>query len=176
MTCLNHQKISIICVGQKSAQKWLGDACDDYLQRFSPNELQVKIFLAKPANRSNEKFNDANKQRWLKTESEKICEIIQNIKNTNKNNDTFIIFLDERGKNFTTKKFSEKLQELFDLHKEIIFVIGGTDGLADELKQNANLLFRLSDFTLPHGLARLFLIEQIYRIYTLIKGHPYHRE
>ncbi len=173
---LNHQKISIICVSQKASPKWLNDYCNDYLQRFNTNELQLNIFLVKPANRSNEKFNEANKQRWLKFESEKILEVIQNIKNTHKNNNIFLILLDERGQSFTTQKLKLQFEELFDLHKEIILVIGGPDGLADDLKNKANLLMRLSDLTLPHGLAKLLLIEQIYRIFTLIKGHPYHRE
>jgi 23S rRNA (pseudouridine1915-N3)-methyltransferase len=80
-----------------------------------------------------------------------------------------IVALDERGKDYTTVQFSKLLGE------ETAFVIGGPDGLDDGIRNEAKLLLRLSSLTLPHALAQIVLIEQIYRAATLLTGHPYHR-
>jgi 23S rRNA (pseudouridine1915-N3)-methyltransferase len=80
-----------------------------------------------------------------------------------------IVALDERGKELTTVQFSKLLGE------ETAFVIGGADGLPEKFKKNASQLVRLSAMTLPHALAQIVLIEQIYRAATLLTGHPYHR-
>ena len=82
---------------------------------------------------------------------------------------TRIIALDERGKDLTTVQFAELLKS------ETAFVIGGADGLDTEVKQQAAMLVRLSSLTLPHALAQVVLLEQIYRAATLLTGHPYHR-
>jgi 23S rRNA (pseudouridine1915-N3)-methyltransferase len=81
-----------------------------------------------------------------------------------------IIVLDERGKDLTTAQFAKLLQQ------ESAFVIGGADGLDDATRDAADLLLRLSSLTLPHALAQVILLEQIYRSATLLTGHPYHRE
>jgi 23S rRNA (pseudouridine1915-N3)-methyltransferase len=80
-----------------------------------------------------------------------------------------IVALDERGKDFTTVQFSKLLGE------ETAFIIGGPDGLDDDMKKEARILLRLSSLTLPHALAQVVLLEQIYRAATLVTGHPYHR-
>jgi 23S rRNA (pseudouridine1915-N3)-methyltransferase len=80
------------------------------------------------------------------------------------------IALDERGRDMTTRQFAALLG------KERTFVIGGPDGLSDKLKSNAEELVRISSLTLPHALAQVVLLEQIYRAATLLTGHPYHRE
>jgi 23S rRNA (pseudouridine1915-N3)-methyltransferase len=80
-----------------------------------------------------------------------------------------IVALDERGKDYTTIQFAKLLGE------ETAFVIGGPDGLDDRIRNEAKFLLRLSSLTLPHALAQIILIEQIYRAATLLTGHPYHR-
>jgi 23S rRNA (pseudouridine1915-N3)-methyltransferase len=80
------------------------------------------------------------------------------------------IALDERGKDLTTREFAALLG------KERTFVIGGPDGLSDKTRKEAAQLVRLSSLTLPHALAQVVLLEQIYRAATLLTGHPYHRE
>lgn len=81
-----------------------------------------------------------------------------------------VVALDERGRDYTTRQFSELLKS------ETAFVIGGPDGLDAEIKAAASLLLRVSSFTLPHALAQVVLLEQLYRAATLLTGHPYHRE
>ena len=79
------------------------------------------------------------------------------------------VALDERGKDLTTVQFAELLK------RETAFIIGGADGLDAEVKAGAFMLLRLSSLTLPHALAQVVLLEQIYRAATLLTGHPYHR-
>jgi 23S rRNA (pseudouridine1915-N3)-methyltransferase len=79
------------------------------------------------------------------------------------------VALDERGKDLTTVQFAELLKA------ETAFVIGGADGLDPGIKKDAFLLLRLSSLTLPHALAQVVLLEQIYRAASLLTGHPYHR-
>ena len=81
-----------------------------------------------------------------------------------------LIALDERGRDCTTRQFADLLKS------ETAFVIGGPDGLSGELKSEAELLLRVSSFTLPHALAQVVLLEQLYRAATLLTGHPYHRD
>ena len=80
-----------------------------------------------------------------------------------------IVALDEHGKDMTTTQFATLLKS------ETTFVIGGPDGLEASVKKDAALLLRLSSLTLPHALAQVVLVEQIYRAATLLTGHPYHR-
>jgi 23S rRNA (pseudouridine1915-N3)-methyltransferase len=80
-----------------------------------------------------------------------------------------VVAMDERGKDLTTEQFAGLLRQ------ETAFVIGGPDGLDEKLKKEAAMLLRLSSLTLPHALAQVVLLEQIYRAATLLTGHPYHR-
>ena len=81
-----------------------------------------------------------------------------------------MIVLDERGRDYTTRQFSELLKS------ETAFVIGGPGGLSAQVKARAALVLRVSSFTLPHALAQVVLLEQLYRAASLLIGHPYHRE
>ncbi len=85
------------------------------------------------------------------------------------------VVLDERGHHMTTLQLAEAMQSWRQLGRDVAFVVGGADGLAPRIKESADLLLRLSDLTLPHGLVRVLLAEQIYRAHSVISGHPYHR-
>jgi 23S rRNA (pseudouridine1915-N3)-methyltransferase len=80
-----------------------------------------------------------------------------------------LVALDERGRDLDTRGFSKLLL------RETVFLIGGADGLDEATRKEADLLLRLSSLTLPHALAQVVLLEQIYRAATLLCGHPYHR-
>ncbi len=87
-----------------------------------------------------------------------------------------LVALDERGRDFGTREFSQKLREWLDEAVPVAFVIGGADGLDADLKRRASLQVRLSSLTLPHALAQVLLCEQLYRAASLLTGHPYHRD
>jgi 23S rRNA (pseudouridine1915-N3)-methyltransferase len=92
-------------------------------------------------------------------------------------NDDYIVLLDEKGKELRTVEFSEWVKKLLLLPKKrIVFVIGGPWGFSDEVNSRADLRMSLSKMTFPHQLVRLLFLEQLYRVFTIIKGEPYHHE
>lgn len=86
-----------------------------------------------------------------------------------------LVALDERGQRLTTAALAQQMQQWRHDGRDVAFVVGGADGLAPRIKQRADSLLRLSDLTLPHGLVRVLLAEQLYRAHSLLSGHPYHR-
>ena len=89
----------------------------------------------------------------------------------------YVIALDEHGKEFTTVNFSHTLDKLLQAsHKRIVFVIGESYGLDQSVRDRANMTLCLGKFTLPHELARLVLVEQLYRVTNLIGGGKYHHQ
>jgi 23S rRNA (pseudouridine1915-N3)-methyltransferase len=86
------------------------------------------------------------------------------------------IVCDERGKPWTTAALSAQMADWMQSGRDVAIVVGGADGLTDELRQSADRLWRLSDLTLPHPLVRVLLAEQLYRAWSLLNNHPYHRE
>jgi 23S rRNA (pseudouridine1915-N3)-methyltransferase len=83
--------------------------------------------------------------------------------------------MDECGKQLTTIELAEAIGAWMRNGRDIAFIIGGADGLDAEIKISADEVLSLSNMTLPHGLVRILLAEQLYRAVSLIKGHPYHR-
>jgi 23S rRNA (pseudouridine1915-N3)-methyltransferase len=91
--------------------------------------------------------------------------------------DDYIILLDEKGKELETVEFSGALGKMFFLpRKRIVFVIGGPWGFSDAVYNRADFKMSLSKMTFPHQLVRLLFLEQLYRVFTIIKGEPYHHE
>jgi 23S rRNA (pseudouridine1915-N3)-methyltransferase len=91
--------------------------------------------------------------------------------------DDYIILLDERGKELRTLEFSGALEKMFFLPKKrIVFVIGGPWGFSQDVYNRADYKMSLSKMTFPHQLVRLLFLEQLYRVFTIIKGEPYHHE
>jgi 23S rRNA (pseudouridine1915-N3)-methyltransferase len=86
-----------------------------------------------------------------------------------------VIALDEHGAQMTTVQLSQQLSIWQQQGGDVSFVIGGADGLDAEFKKNADMLLRLSNMTLPHGLVRVILAEQLYRAWSILRNHPYHR-
>ena len=88
-----------------------------------------------------------------------------------------LVVLDEKGKKYTSVAFAEKLNHLMNLSPQrIIFLIGGSYGIAESLKKQSQLILTLSDFTFPHQLVRLIFTEQLYRAFTILKNEKYHHE
>jgi 23S rRNA (pseudouridine1915-N3)-methyltransferase len=87
-----------------------------------------------------------------------------------------VIALDERGSNLSTQALAQRLTDWQLSGGDVALVIGGPDGIDPALRQNAHERIRLSDMTLPHAFARVLLIEQLYRAWSINANHPYHRE
>jgi 23S rRNA (pseudouridine1915-N3)-methyltransferase len=85
------------------------------------------------------------------------------------------VALDERGKALSTVEFAQWLGKQQQAGKDLAFVIGGDEGLSEQVRTRATLVLCLSRFTLPHRLARLVLMEQLYRAFTVLRGEAYHR-
>jgi 23S rRNA (pseudouridine1915-N3)-methyltransferase len=92
-------------------------------------------------------------------------------------NDDYVVLLDEKGKEFRTVEFSGWMEKAFMIsRKRIVFVIGGPWGFSDEVYDRADFRISLSKMTFPHQLVRLLFLEQLYRVFTIIRGEPYHHE
>ena len=108
-----------------------------------------------------------SKKNTMEHEGELILEKI--------NKTDFVILLDIKGTKFSSEKFSDYLNKLSMNHSSICFVIGGAFGLSDNVKSRSNASMSFSDMTFPHMLARIMLLEQIYRAMAIACGHPYHK-
>lgn len=86
-----------------------------------------------------------------------------------------VVLLDERGKQFSSKALAGKLADWQNDGRDLCLVIGGPDGVSDACRRRADLTWSLSSLTLPHGMARVLVAEQLYRARSLQSGHPYHR-
>ena len=86
-----------------------------------------------------------------------------------------VVLLDERGKQFSSQSLASRLTEWQSDARDLCLIIGGPAGVSESLRQRADIKWSLSELTLPHGLARVVLAEQLYRAWSLQTGHPYHR-
>lgn len=153
-------RIRIIAVGQHIVD-WADTAVKSYLARF-PRGFSVELKEIRTEPRAGQ-----TPVRLMAAEAERILAAIEP--------EDFVVVLDERGDEFDTLSFTKKLAVWGREGDRIVFVIGGPDGLAPEVKARARALIRLSAMTLPHALCRVLLAEQIYRAWSIGAGHPYHR-
>ncbi|HHT98503.1 MAG TPA: 23S rRNA (pseudouridine(1915)-N(3))-methyltransferase RlmH [Acholeplasma sp.] len=146
--------IKIIVVG-KIGKKYLTEAIEHYLKQMP---IKVEVIELK----------DEKDITGMQIEGKKILDKIQP--------DHYVIPLVIEGKMLDSIEFSKKIDDVFTLYnKTITFVIGGSFGLSDDVKKRGDFHLSLSKMTLPHQLARLFLIEQIYRALMIKNNHPYHK-
>ncbi|OPZ78982.1 MAG: Ribosomal RNA large subunit methyltransferase H [Alphaproteobacteria bacterium ADurb.Bin438] len=152
-------RLNIISVG-KFKNSPLKVVFDDYKKQLKSSldliELDVKTSLS-----------EDKEVRKIK-EGEAILEKISK--------DTFIVILDERGKEFKSIHFASEIEKILNNNSSITFVIGGADGLCDKIKDMANLKISFGIMTWPHMMVRVMLIEQIFRAFSILNNHPYHRE
>jgi 23S rRNA (pseudouridine1915-N3)-methyltransferase len=154
--------ILILAVGQRQPS-WVLEASDMYLKRF-PSSDRPSVQLIKSVIRKNGLTID----KMLETEANRIQSLIPK--------GAAVVTLDESGDDLDTLEFLKLLNGFRKKHPKIAFVIGGADGLHRQIKGLASRSIRLSSMTLPHGMARVLLIEQLYRAYSITIHHPYHRD
>ncbi|WP_315206970.1 23S rRNA (pseudouridine(1915)-N(3))-methyltransferase RlmH [uncultured Albidiferax sp.] len=158
-------KLVIVAVGQRMPD-WAQTAYDDYAKRFPP-ELKVELKAVKTEPRGSKTL-----ETIYAAERERIEAAIQSSIGRNAR----IVALDERGTALTTKALAVKLKGWQLESDDVALVIGGPDGLDPAFRQAAHERIRLSDLTLPHAFARVLLVEQLYRAWSVNANHPYHRE
>ena len=156
-------RITIVAVGQRQPV-WAQAAVDDYLARL-PADFKVDLKEVKAEPRSG-KSNDPV-QRLMAAEAARIRAASPA--------DARFVALDERGADWSTDKLAATLGRWRDEGAHPVFVIGGPDGLDAGFRQAAHTQLRLSSMTLPHALARVLLAEQLYRAWSILANHPYHR-
>lgn len=158
------QKITLLTVGRIKSL-WISDGCQDYITRLRPS---VKLTITEiPPSRQ----KDAEKQR--QEESEQILHVLEPLDAARgKRGDIFL--LDEVGERMTSKQFSFFLGKAEDMGLPLTFIIGGAYGVSDQVKSIVRETIRLSDMTLTHEMARVFLLEQLYRAVEIKKGSGYH--
>jgi 23S rRNA (pseudouridine1915-N3)-methyltransferase len=154
-------RLFIVAVGQR-VPDWAQTAWDDYAKRF-PHELKVELKAVKTEPRGSKTL-----ETLYAAERARIEAAIPK--------GTRIVALDERGTTVTTMALAGKLKDWQLGGGDVALVIGGPDGLDPAFRQAAHERIRLSDLTLPHAFARVLLIEQLYRAWSVNANHPYHRE
>ena len=154
-------KVTVVAIGQRQPG-WVDAAVADYLARF-PADFKMDLKQVKPESRT----GGAPVARLLRAEAARLRAAVPA--------GSALIACDEHGADWTTRQLADRLQRWRDTAEDVAFVIGGADGLDASVKGDAQTLLRLSSMTLPHALARVVLIEQLYRAWSLLAGHPYHR-
>ena len=154
-------RVLIVAVGLK-VPDWAQTAWDDYAKRFPP-EIKIELKAVKTEPRGSKTL-----ETLYAAERSRIEAAIPN--------NCRVVALDERGTPLTTQALATRLKGWQLSGDDIALVIGGPDGLAPDFKNAAHESIRLSDMTLPHAFARVLLIEQLYRAWSINAGHPYHRE
>ena len=154
-------QLVIIAVGQRMPG-WVDTAFEEYAKRM-PGEMKIVLREVKPEPRSSSK-TAATVMAIERERIEAACP-----------KGSLLIALDERGRELSTMALSEQLDQWRHAGRDVALVIGGADGLDAGLKARADGLIRLSSLTLPHGMVRVMLAEALYRAWTVLAGHPYHR-
>lgn len=150
--------IKILCIG-KIKETYLKDAINEYLKRLSKYE-KIEIIEGTDVDLGNPSLNKQKEKEFF----------LKNIKEKD-----FLITLEIEGKEFTSEEFSKKLEDIQIHNSNIVFIIGGSDGIDEEIKKKSQLKLSFSKMTFPHQLFRVILLEQIYRAYKIRNHESYHK-
>ncbi len=155
-------KLFIMAVGHKMPS-WITTGFNEYAKRM-PREARIELLEIKPEPRTTGK----NVAQIMDAEAQRILAALPH--------NALRIALDEHGAQLTTRQLAQRMQDWMGGGRDVAFIIGGADGLHESVKSSAQQLLALSSMTLPHGLVRVLLAEQLYRAHSLLHNHPYHRE
>lgn len=150
--------IKIVCIG-KIKERYISDAIDDYKKRLSKYTKLEIIEL--------DNYNSQNIEEVLTNEKNNILKYIKD--------KDYVITMEIEGKQLTSLEFSDKIQEIFNYNSNITFIIGGSYGLHQGIKQRSNYSLSFSKMTFPHQLFRVVLLEQIYRAFKIQNNEAYHK-
>jgi 23S rRNA (pseudouridine1915-N3)-methyltransferase len=150
----------VVAVGHRMPA-WVNAGFAEYADRM-PREARMELVALKPVARG------ASLQRVLEAEGKRILEALPA--------DCIRVVLDEHGTLLSTMELARRVARWREAGRDVAFIVGGADGLAESVRKAAHLVWSLSPLTLPHGLARVVLAEQLYRADSILHNHPYHRE
>lgn len=153
-------RLAILAIGRRGPA-WLQEALADYVKRFPP-ELRIALKEVAPAR------HGANADVGRRSEAGKLRAAAPE--------GSLRIALDEHGRERSTREIAAQLEAWRNEGRDVAFLIGGADGLDPALLKEADAIWSLSKLTLQHGMAKLLLVEQLYRAWTILSRHPYHRE
>ena len=154
-------RLVIVAVGQR-VPDWAQTAWEDYAKRF-PHEIKIELKAIKTEPRGSKTLDTLYAAERARIESA----IPKGAR---------IVVLDERGTTLSTQALASRLTDWQLSGGDVALVIGGPDGIEPAFRHSAHERIRLSDLTLPHAFARVLLIEQLYRAWSINANHPYHRE
>lgn len=152
----------VIAVGHRMPA-WVQSGFEEYARRL-PHAARLELIEVKPEKRS----SSVSLARAMALEEARIEAVAPA--------GCYRIVLDERGAQVTSAGFAHKLQEWRESGRDIAMIVGGADGLTARFRRSADALLALSRMTLPHGLVRVLIAEQLYRAFSIMHNHPYHRE
>ena len=156
-------KINLVAIGGKMPA-WVEAGTKEYQKRLPRNfELLIKEVALARRSKSN-----ANIEKLCSQEGKALLKEVSD--------DSHIVALDVKGKVFSTESLAIKIKKIMESGRDITLLAGGPDGLSDECLKAADEIWSLSALTLPHPLVRIVVAQQIYRVWSLLSGHPYHRE
>jgi len=154
-------KLLLVAIGQRQPA-WAETAYDDFAKRFPPElRLELKAVKAEPR-------GSKTAQQLMAAEAARLEAAIP--KGARR------VVLDERGTRLTTLQLADRMKSWMNDGRDVVLLVGGPDGLDSTLKATADESLRLSDLTLPHAFVRVLLAEALYRAWTVMVNHPYHRD
>ncbi len=142
---------------------WVNEGVAEYLKRF-PAECSLQVREIEPARRT----KSGSVEHYKKEEAERLLAAVPKGAN--------IISLDEHGKSPDSPGLSKWMENWLQDGREVALLVGGADGLDSRCLEASSLQWSLSPLTLPHALVRVMVAEQLYRAWSILKNHPYHRE
>ncbi len=151
-----------MAVGHKMPE-WISAGFNEYAKRM-PREARIELMEIRPEPRTTGK----NVAQIMEAEARRILSTLPQ--------NCLHIALDEKGIPWTTHQLADRMQQWMGDGRDVAFIIGGADGLHKSVKNGVQQLMALSAMTLPHSMVRVLLAEQLYRAYSLLHNHPYHRE
>ncbi len=154
-------QIHLIAVGDKMP-RWVQEGFDEYAKRL-PAECSLRLIEVAAARRG----KNADIKRIMRDESQRLLAAIPK--------GTHVVALEVGGRSWSTADLSQQLDGWMNGGQDLALLVGGPDGLSDEARAAADQLWSLSPLTLPHPLVRVVLAEQLYRAWSILRNHPYHR-
>ncbi|MEN8822298.1 MAG: 23S rRNA (pseudouridine(1915)-N(3))-methyltransferase RlmH [Abyssibacter sp.] len=153
-------RIRLIAVGRRMP-KWVVAGYEEFAKRM-PRECRLELIELNPGDRSG-----GDVERARQTEADRILDKL--------GDRDHVIALDELGREATSAGWAEAFETWLHSGRDVAFIIGGPDGLDDRVLQRADVTWALAKMTLPHALVRVVVAEQLYRAWSIVSGHPYHR-